>query len=89
MADTSPFSQLTGQSWSRCHSFLPVWNAVTGAISATGATHFWGAEANAWKNLFYNGPCTTYGLSLIAGARFLEADLEFDIQRGWHTVGLR
>jgi hypothetical protein len=46
----------------------------TGAITATGKMNLWGAEANAWQNLYYNGPFTTYGISLMGGFRYMDAD---------------
>src|SRR5207253_1127130 len=39
----------------------------------------WGAEANVWKNLFYNYPGTDIIVDLMAGFRFLSLDNELEI----------
>lgn len=52
----------------------------TGGIAAQGRFNLWGAEANAWQNLYYNGPFTTYGISIMGGFRFMDADPSINIQ---------
>ncbi len=54
---------------------------ATGEIAAEGRMNLWGGEVNVWRALCYNGPCTTGGLGLSAGVRYLEADPEFEIRR--------
>jgi hypothetical protein len=49
----------------------------TGSIAARAQANVWGAEANVWKNLYYDCPGTTCILDVVAGFRFLEADEQF------------
>jgi hypothetical protein len=48
---------------------------ATGGISATArVTDLWGAEANVWKNIYYDSPGTVCSLSVMSGLRYLSAD---------------
>lgn len=52
---------------------------ATGFISASGHTDVWGAEANAWKTIFYNHPGTSYAVRAMAGVRYLNSTSALDI----------
>ncbi len=52
---------------------------MNGQVSARGQASMWGAEANAWKNVFYDKPGTTYAIDLMAGLRYLNANSELAI----------
>jgi hypothetical protein len=47
---------------------------ATGTLSAHAQVNLWGAEVNAWKNVCYDYPGTTYIVDLMAGFRYLSAD---------------
>src|SRR5262249_53875032 len=51
---------------------------ATGSLAGTGKQSLWGAEANLWKNLFYNTPGTVFSFNVMGGFRYL--DLNFDIE---------
>jgi hypothetical protein len=42
-------------------------------------SNFWGAEANLWKNLYYDCPGTVHSLSGLAGFRYLSVDYQTEI----------
>lgn len=53
----------------------------TGGVVATAKMNMWGAEANIWRNLYDNGTPTTFGVSFIAGYRYLETNPEIRINQ--------
>jgi hypothetical protein len=52
---------------------------ATGVIAATAKVDVWGAEANFWKNVYYDYPGTTATVDLMAGFRYLDADHSLQI----------
>src|SRR5262249_52989261 len=50
-------------------------------LSATSRMNLWGGEANVWRNVYYNGPYTTYGLNVLAGYRYLDLNPSIEIDR--------
>ena len=52
---------------------------ANGEINARGQFSMWGAEANVWKNAFYDKPSTTYAVDLMVGLRYLNAASDLDI----------
>lgn len=52
---------------------------ATGGISAQAQSQVWGAEANLWKNVYYDDPGTTSSVNLMVGLRYLELDGQLDI----------
>jgi Putative beta barrel porin-7 (BBP7) len=52
---------------------------ATGGINARGQLGIWGAEANVWKNVYYDKPGTTCAIDLMAGVRYLQANSELEI----------
>jgi len=52
---------------------------ATGSINARAQLGLWGAEANLWKNVYFNSPGTTCYIDLMAGLRYLNANSELDI----------
>jgi hypothetical protein len=51
----------------------------TGSITAHDQASYWGAELNAWKNVDYDAPGTTYSINVGAGFRFLSGDQKLQI----------
>ncbi len=47
---------------------------ATGNITSHGQTNVWGAEANVWKNLYYNFPGTSCVVDVMGGFRYLSGD---------------
>ncbi|HYV34779.1 MAG TPA: BBP7 family outer membrane beta-barrel protein [Gemmataceae bacterium] len=47
---------------------------ASGVINARAQASLWGAEANVWKNIYFNYPGTQSEVALMAGLRFLSAD---------------
>jgi hypothetical protein len=72
-----PFYDLNDQVASGFPVSVP--GLMAGEISAHGQFSMWGAEANVWKNAYYDKPGTTYAIDLMAGVRYLNADSELDI----------
>jgi hypothetical protein len=52
---------------------------ATGSISAHSKVDFWGAEANVWKNIYYDEPGTTCAVDVMAGFRFLNGNSNLDM----------
>jgi hypothetical protein len=52
---------------------------ANGSITARGQSSIWGAEANIWKNMYYDKPGTTYAIDFMVGLRYLNATSELDI----------
>src|SRR5207245_1834170 len=52
---------------------------ATGVITGHVQANLWGAEVNAWKNLYYNFPGTYSSVAMMAGLRFLSADESLQI----------
>jgi hypothetical protein len=52
---------------------------ATGQIDARGQVSIWGLEANAWKNLCYDRPGTTWAFDCMAGLRYMNLLSSFDI----------
>jgi hypothetical protein len=53
---------------------------ATGGVAAHSQANVWGAEANVWKNVYYDDPGTTFSVSVMAGFRFLDLDERLDIR---------
>jgi hypothetical protein len=53
---------------------------ANGTLQAHAQAVTWGAEANAWKNIYYNFPGTTLTVDLMGGFRFLDRDANLNIQ---------
>jgi hypothetical protein len=51
----------------------------TGSINAHAQVDVWGAEANLWKNVFFDKPGTSFIIDLMAGFRYLNANSALDI----------
>jgi hypothetical protein len=47
---------------------------ATGNINAHGQANVWGAEANVWKNLYYNFPGTSCIVDVMGGFRYMSGD---------------
>lgn len=45
---------------------------ASGSIGAVAKDDIWGAEVNAWKNLYYDQPATSCTIDAMAGFRYLE-----------------
>jgi hypothetical protein len=72
-----PFFDLNNRAAS---SFLVASPGIaTGSVDAHGRLSIWGAEANVWKNVWYNNPGTSCAVDLMAGFRYLNANSEFDV----------
>jgi hypothetical protein len=52
---------------------------ATGGINAHAQIDMWGAEANFWKNVYYNKPGTTTSIDVMAGFRYLNSNTAVDI----------
>jgi hypothetical protein len=52
---------------------------ATGSINAHAQLDFWGAEANVWKNVYFNKPGTSCTIDLMAGFRYLNSNGRLDI----------
>jgi hypothetical protein len=52
---------------------------ATGGITARAQADIWGAEANLWKNVYYNYPGTTCCVNVLAGFRYLNLNERLDI----------
>jgi hypothetical protein len=52
---------------------------ATGSINAHAQLEFWGAEANVWKNVYFDSPGTSCLIDLMAGFRYVNATSELDI----------
>jgi hypothetical protein len=52
---------------------------ASGSIFAHAQLSLWGAEANVWKNIYYNYPGTTLSVSLLAGFRYLSLDQRLEL----------
>jgi hypothetical protein len=52
---------------------------ATGAVDARAEASIWGAEANVWKNIYYDCPGTTCSLNVMAGLRFLSLHQRLNI----------
>jgi hypothetical protein len=53
---------------------------AVGNISANAQDTIWGAEANCWKNVYFDYPGTSCCVNLLAGFRFLDLDGRLEIQ---------
>jgi hypothetical protein len=47
---------------------------ATGSLNATASRSMWGAEANAWGNVYYDHLGTTCSVDVMAGLRYLDLD---------------
>lgn len=54
---------------------------ATGRISGSATENIWGAEANLWKNLYYDVPGTVCTLEGMAGIRYLHQDTGAKLSR--------
>jgi hypothetical protein len=54
---------------------------ATGSIASRAEQELWGAEANAWRNVYDNWPGTTLSVDLMAGFRYLDLDLDIAVRR--------
>jgi hypothetical protein len=52
---------------------------ASGNIVAHAQAEVWGAEANVWKNVYYDCPGTTHSTSLMVGFRYLDYDARLNI----------
>jgi hypothetical protein len=52
---------------------------ATGSINAHASIEFWGAEANVWKNVYFNEPGTSCLVDMMAGFRYLNSNSTLDI----------
>jgi Putative beta barrel porin-7 (BBP7) len=52
---------------------------ATGGIVAESQASVWGAEANLWKNVYYDYPGTTCCVNVMAGFRFVDLDERLNI----------
>jgi hypothetical protein len=54
---------------------------ATGRITGSATAKFWGAEANLWKNIYYDTPGSTPTLEAMVGFRFLDRDTGANLSR--------
>jgi hypothetical protein len=52
---------------------------ATGTLSAHAENDFWGAEANVWKNVFYNTPGTIFAVNFMTGFRYLNSNTALEV----------
>ena len=52
---------------------------ATGGINAHAQIDMWGAEANFWKNVYFNKPGTTTSIDVMAGFRYLNSNTGVEI----------
>ena len=52
---------------------------ATGSINGHANVSIWGAEVNAWKNIYYDKPGTTVAVDLMAGFRYLNGNSNLDL----------
>jgi hypothetical protein len=55
-------------------------NIATGLIAVGNTFDFWGAEANMWKNLFYDFPLIATRVDFVAGLRYFDLSEDFRFQ---------
>jgi Putative beta barrel porin-7 (BBP7) len=72
-----PFFDLNNRAYSGFLIAAP--GVATGSVSGHAQGDIWGAEANFWKNVYFDGPGTSFAVNVMAGFRYLNANTELGI----------